>query len=107
MDPKADLPSPSLVVERWPVLAGELRAALLTADEIELADQVVELVVVQPCSCDEDFCQSFYTAPPPDGPYGPGHENVVLDPPWSGELVLDLLDDRIRYVEVLFRRPLD
>jgi len=24
------------------------------------------------CGCGDDFCQSFYTQPRPEGPYGPG-----------------------------------
>jgi len=38
---------------------------------------------------------------------GPGHSNVNLDPPWTGMLVLDDVDGRIMYVEVLDRPPLD
>ena len=40
-------------------------------------------------------------------PMGPGHSNVNLDPPWTGMLVLDDVDGRIMYVEVLDRPPLD
>ncbi len=65
------------------------------------------LRVVARCGCGDDFCQSFYTAPKPDGAYGPGHRNVLLDPPWSGMLILDVVDGLIAYVEVLDRDPLD
>jgi hypothetical protein len=32
---------------------------------------------------------------------------VLLDPPWSGMLILDVVDGQIAYVEVLDRDPLD
>ncbi|TIC82261.1 hypothetical protein E8D34_16975 [Nocardioides sp. GY 10113] len=92
--------------DRWPALTGELRTALTAEREPALARQVDELVVVQPCGCGDGFCQSFYTAPRPNGPWGPGHRNVELDPPWRGLLILDVVGDRIVYVEVLNRPPL-
>ena len=52
-----------------------------------------------------EFCQSFYTAPRPDAGYGPGHRNVCLDPR-RGMLVLDVVDGRIMFVEVLDYPPL-
>ncbi|WP_019136141.1 hypothetical protein [Cellulomonas massiliensis] len=96
------------LVDRWPIFASELRAALLDADERALADDVDDMVVVQVCGCGDDFCRSFYTAPPPDGTWGPGHRNISLSPPWPGMLVLDVVDGSITYVEVSGRpRPLD
>ena len=95
------------LIDRWPKLSGELRDALIAEDEAGLANSVDSLEVVQPCGCGDDFCQSFYTAHPPDGAFGPGHRNVLLDPPWTGMLVLDVVDDEIVYVEVLDRPPLD
>jgi hypothetical protein len=61
----------------------------------------------QECGCGDTFCQSFYTAPKPDGPYGPGHSNVLLDPPWPRMLILDVVDGRIMYVEVIDRPKRD
>lgn len=52
------------------------------------------------CGCGDDLCQSFCTAEPPDGAYGPGHRCVPLLPP-RGDLILDVVDGRIMYVEVL------
>ncbi|TCC65454.1 hypothetical protein E0H73_00445 [Kribbella pittospori] len=95
------------LVDRWPKLSIELRDALTAEDEAGLARSVDSLEVVQPCGCGDDFCQSFYTADPPDGAYGPGHRNALLDPPWTGMLILDVVDDEIVYVEVLDRPPLD
>ncbi|MEV4759711.1 hypothetical protein AB0J86_32080 [Micromonospora sp. NPDC049559] len=90
----------------WPIFAGELAAALREYGEDRLTEQVDRLRVVEACSCEDDFCQSFHTAPRPDGPYGDGHRNVALDAPWSGYLVLDVVHDEIVYVEVLYRSPL-
>lgn len=54
----------------------------------------------------DGFCQSFKTEPHPDGqPYGRGHRCVPLLPS-KGMLVLDVVDGRIMYVEVLDRAPL-
>jgi len=96
-----------LLRDRWPVLAAQLETALRACDEPTLAGLVEDLPVVRRCGCDDDFCQSFYTAAPPNGLYGAGHRNVVLDPPWNGFLILDVVDDKIAYVEVLDRPPLD
>jgi hypothetical protein len=96
------------LVDRWPTLASELRAALVAEGEAALDDGVGDLVVVQMCGCGDDFCQSFYTAAPPEGAWGVGHRNVMLDPPWPGYLILDVVDEATTYVEVLFRpTPLD
>jgi len=95
------------LIDRWPRLSGELRDALIAEDEADLASSVDALEVVQRCACGDDFCQSFYTAQPPDDAYGPGHRNVLLDPPWTGMLILDVVDDEIVYVEVLDRPSLD
>ncbi|HZM74904.1 MAG TPA: hypothetical protein VFC19_04210 [Candidatus Limnocylindrales bacterium] len=95
-----------LLRDRWPVLADQIETALRSA-EPALADRVGELPVVKRCACPDESCQSFYTAPPPDGAYGESHRNVVLEPPWAGFLILDVVDDRITYVEVLDRPTLD
>ncbi|RPF20716.1 hypothetical protein [Myceligenerans xiligouense] len=98
----------ALLVERWPVFAVELRDALLHDGEIDLAGSVKGLTVVSMCSCTDEFCQSFHTAAPPDGAYGAGHRNLWLGQPWpDGFLILDVVDDEIRFVEVLYRPPLD
>lgn len=96
-----------LVSDRFPRFAAELAAALRAEDEGRLADQVAGLRVVQECGCDDDLCQSFYTAPPPDGAYGPGHRCVTPVPERPGTFVLDVVDDVIMYVEALARTRLD
>ncbi|GAB3825588.1 hypothetical protein ACFPIJ_45730 [Dactylosporangium cerinum] len=95
-----------LVRERWPTFSAELYAALRRAGEKRLRRSSKRLRVVQMCPCGDDFCQSFHTAPRTGKPYGPGHRNVWLGPPWAGYLVLDVVDGRIVYVEVLYRAPL-
>jgi len=92
---------------RWPVLAAQIESALHAADELALAATLEALSVVDMCSCQDDFCQSFRTAPPPDGAYGQGHRCIPLDAPWPGYLVLDVVHEKIMYVEVLYRAPLD
>jgi hypothetical protein len=94
------------LVSRWPVLAAELESALRAAAEPGLADQVATLQEVATCDCGDDFCQSFYTQPEPDGAYGPGHRNIVLSPDGPGMLVLDVVKDQIMYVEIVSRPPL-
>jgi hypothetical protein len=68
--------------------------------------RVGQLRIVEVCSCADEFCQSFSTAPKSSGPYGEGHRNIRLGAPWPGYLVLDVVHEDIVYVEVLHRGPL-
>ncbi|GAB7038953.1 MULTISPECIES: hypothetical protein [Catenuloplanes] len=95
------------VGSRFPRFAAELAAALRARGDGRLADQVAGLRVVRECDCGDDFCRSFHTAPPPDGPYGPGHRCVTVTPERDGTFVLDVVDDVIVYVEALTRARLD
>ena len=97
---------PPLVSAKWPHLAAELVTSLREEGKNDLADRVGTLHLLQECGCDDDFCQSFFTAPEPTGAYGPGHRNVGLSPSKPGYLILDVVDDAIMYVEVLHRPPL-
>ena len=97
---------PQLVSTPWPRLAAELTTALREEGEDALANKVAALHVVQRCGCGDDFCQGFYTAPPPAGAYGPGHRNIGLSPSGPCYLILDVVKDQIMYVEVLHRPPL-
>jgi hypothetical protein len=96
-----------LVRERWPILAAQVAAAWRSADEPVLADLWHDARIVEQCGCRDDFCQSFYTEPRPEGAFGPGHRNVALNTPWPGYLILDVVGEKIMYVEVLYRSPLD
>jgi hypothetical protein len=95
-----------LLAWRWPVFAGELRWALRRHGRWSLARQVDALRVVSSCGCGDGFCQSFHTVPEQPGPYGPGHRNLTLRAPWRGYLVLDVIQDQIVFVEILYRAPL-
>ena len=95
-----------LVSEKWPHLGAELATALGDEGESDLANQVDTLHVLERCGCADDFCQSFYTAPKPTGAYGSGRRNVCLSPFKPGYLILDVVNDAIMYVEVLYRPPL-
>ncbi|WP_369182125.1 hypothetical protein [Streptomyces sp. Y1] len=99
-------PEPPLVREVFPDLVRELIGLLEAEGERELAICARDLRLVAACGCSDDFCQSFRTAPhQPGTPYGPGHRCLPLLPA-KGDLVLDVVDGRIVYVEVLFREPL-
>ena len=88
--------------EALPAFAAELETALGRQGRSDLASQVRRLPLVDRCRCGDDFCATFYTAPKPDGAYGAGHENVVVEAT-EGMVVLDLVRDEIRCVEVLDR----
>ena len=85
-----------------PPLANELADLLADSEHPELASQVPELEIVERCRCGDDFCSTFYTAPPPKGAWGEGHWSLPLTPE-SGMIMLDLVADRIVSVEVLYR----
>jgi hypothetical protein len=91
-----ELDAPKLV-ERWPTLARQLRDALTCDSEPGLASQVEELRVLEMCPCGDDFCQSFYTEPPPDEAYpSDRHRNWCPeddDPGWEGSLILDVVSE--------------
>lgn len=88
-----------------PNFADELTALLVAADKRGLAAQVQELEIVDRCRCGDEFCATFYTRPKPQGSYGTGHLNVVLEPK-SGEVILDVVDGTIACVEVLYRNEI-
>ena len=85
-----------------PDFASELRETLQGQGRADLASQVASLSLVDRCRCGEDFCATFYTATEPEGAYGPGHSNLELESS-EGMIIMDLVDDAIRCVEVLDR----
>jgi hypothetical protein len=91
-----------LLNDVMPWLVIELKMLLVEANEFGLAEQVPSLMIADRCNCGGEFCAMFYTATTPSGPYGPGHRNVALNPD-SGTLILDVVDEQIRAVEVLDR----
>lgn len=91
-----------LLREAIPELAEELTTLLEQEGELDLVAQMPSLPLVDRCRCGDDFCATVYSAPPPRGPWGPGHENVELTPK-EGYLILDLVDRKIVCVEVLYQ----
>jgi len=89
-------------VEMFPALSTELQQLLAEQGEPELAAQVPNISVIERCRCEDDFCGTFYVLPKPAGAYGPGHRNVSLEP-GRGMLILDVVNDKIAAVEVLYR----
>lgn len=94
------------VRDAFPDLVAELIPLLEVAGETELALRVRDVRLVAMCGCGDGFCQSIRTEDHPEGqPYGEGHRNVSLLPD-EGMLVLDVVDGRIVYIEVLDRPPM-
>jgi hypothetical protein len=91
-----------LLSDVLPDLAAELERLLRNADEDTLAASVPQLAIVDRCRCGDDFCATFYTAPAPDGAYGTSHRCIDLETD-DGVLVVDVEQERIVCVEVLFR----
>ena len=91
------------LIDVIPELAEELKALLVKSEFPESVDQVAGLRIVDRCQCGEDSCATFYTATRPNGAWGAGHENVMLDAE-TGLLILDLVHRKIVCVEVLDRK---
>ena len=90
------------VSEALPAFAAELECALRQQGDADLASQFKRLPLIDRCRCGDDFCATFYTAPKFNGPYGPGHKNVVLAVT-KGMTILDVVNGDIQCVEVLYR----
>jgi hypothetical protein len=93
---------PTKIGEHLPELSNELVCLLIEAGEPSLAASVPELTVVDRCPCSGDFCAGFYTQPAPTGGFGSGHRMVVLNPA-TGKIYLDVVHDRICFIECLER----
>ncbi len=91
-----------LLSDLFPGLSTELQELLSKQGEPSLARRVPGLTVVDRCRCGDDFCGTFYTLPKPRGAYPSGHRNVSLEPD-RGMLILDVREEMIAAVEVLYR----
>jgi len=91
-----------LLTAALPDLTQELYRLLEDAGEEQLGSQLQNLRIVDRCRCSDDFCSTFYVQPKPKGSYGPMHRNVPLTPE-RGMLILDVVEDKIVAVEVLYR----
>ncbi|MET9382130.1 hypothetical protein ABZY09_13845 [Streptomyces sp. NPDC002928] len=95
-----------LVRDVFPDLIAELATLLQEEGESELAVSVRDVRLVGECGCGDDFCQSIWTEEhPPGQPFGVGHRCVPLLPS-KGMLVLDVVDNRIMYIEIVDRPPM-
>ena len=95
-----------LLIHILPELANELRNLLIKEGKSHLAEQVSSLQIYDRCRCGDNFCASFYTAPPPKGSYGESHYNIALEPD-EGYFILDIVEEKIVYVEVLYRDDIE
>ena len=92
-----------LVRDVFPDLIAELATLLAEEGETGLAVSVREVRLIGECDCGDAFCQSIRTAEHPQGqPFGVGHRCVPLLPS-EGILALDVVDDRIMYIEIVDR----
>ena len=89
-------------VDSFPEFARELEALLLDSREPQLAAQIPELLITRRCDCEDDFCATFYTLADRYALSRTNAHCVNLDPQ-SGQIVVDVVSDRITGVEVLFR----
>ena len=94
--------APQLLAEALPEFAAEVQKLADRSGDEGLPEQVPTLRIFDRCRCGEDFCATFYTAPPPAQGWGPRHTNVDLDAN-AGMMVLDLVDGKIVCIEVLNR----
>ena len=90
------------VSEVFPKFCGELEDLVRSAGHLELIGQIRDLPIVSRCTCGDFGCAHFYTATPPQGPYSPGHSNVLLAAK-LGFIALDVVDGTIVAIEVLDR----
>ncbi|HUQ31997.1 MAG TPA: hypothetical protein VM095_07750 [Pyrinomonadaceae bacterium] len=100
MEP-SDMSQP-LLRDALPELSAELKSLLENDDLPQLAEQIESLRLVDHCRCDSKTCATFYTVPKPEGAWGAGHENIVLDVE-EGLMVVDTLNGEIVCVEILDR----
>jgi hypothetical protein len=91
-----------LMVDVVPELAAEMEQELRASGYAGLAEQVAGLRMTRSCGCGDDFCASFYTGPYPKESWKGDHRTAAL----SHRLILDVVDDEIGFVEVLFRDDL-
>ncbi|MYW04518.1 hypothetical protein GT354_40860 [Streptomyces sp. SID3343] len=85
----------------------ELVRLLRTEGEHSLAGDLHMVRFHAWCDCGDDFCQSFRTAPAPEGSYGPGHRTVcLLGEEDTAMINLDVVRESVVYVEVIGRTRL-
>ena len=90
-----------------PTLATELEALLCAANEIELAETIPNLLIVDRCRCGDSFCATIYMVPPPQGPWGPGHYTLPLLSPRRSARRVSIVKQPSRWVSMQMRRGLN
>jgi hypothetical protein len=80
-----------------PRFAAELAERLREQGRPELAEQLPGLVIAERCDCGEDFCASFASGPEPAASE---RESVAVEG-LDLLVVLDVIDGRIAFVELL------
>jgi hypothetical protein len=96
-----DMDSPRLETV-LPEFAAELEELLRTSKEPELATQISKLCIARRCSCEDDFCATFYTQFDPAVHPRMNAHCLELDPE-EGMIILDVIVDQIAGIEVLYR----
>jgi hypothetical protein len=92
----------ALIRDVFPDFSEELVGLVEASTRPELAAGIPDLPVVDRCRCGQSNCAHFYTAPRPEGAYGPGHESVPLDSE-KGWIILDVVGGTVVAVEILDR----
>ena len=85
-----------------PELASELKNLFRESESPHLAQQVDDLQILDRCRCGDSFCATIYTLPKPKEAWGKGHYTILLDAE-TGMIIVDVLDDKIAEVEILYR----
>jgi hypothetical protein len=91
------------VVQIVPELAEELERELRALGDLDLADQVPRLRMLDLCPCGDDFCATFSTALIPEEAAKKKRYGIPLA---GTSLIVHVLDREIVEVEVLFRDEL-
>jgi hypothetical protein len=91
-----------LLIEAFPDLASELQDRLWVANEFALAASIPTLRMNHRCECADDQCAMLYTVPQAQAACGPTHRDLAFDSV-GGMVVLDVEQERITCIEVLFR----
>jgi hypothetical protein len=85
-----------------PEFAAELEELVRASKEPELAAQVSKLCIARRCSCEDDFCATFYTQFDP-GIYPRKDAHCLELEPQDGMIILDVVSGQVAGVEVLYR----
>lgn len=98
---KADMNKP-LLREILPEFAVELETLLRKENYIEYAEQIAFLRITERCRCEDNFCGMFYTQPRPQS-LTTGKLSTIDPHSKHGMILLEIVEESIAAVEVLFR----